>query len=207
VFLPEPMPANRELFQAARAAPALIPVPVINPALAVWREHLDECRAAAKVRAVRIFPAYHRYTLRHRNLGGFMEALDEAGIRLIVCARLEDERNRYAGLKVKGVPAGELARFLARFREFHVLCTGLDRAEVAALAKDHDNFSAELCFCEYMDTVADLLTALPASRLMLGTNTPLLTTLAETAKLRHARVSARVRERIGSGNARRFFSL
>ncbi|RFC45028.1 MAG: hypothetical protein DUW69_001909, partial [Verrucomicrobia bacterium] len=32
VFLPEPMPANRKLFAAVRRSPALIPVPVINPA-------------------------------------------------------------------------------------------------------------------------------------------------------------------------------
>lgn len=207
VFHPEPMWANRELFAAARAAPRLAPVPILNPALATWREQLEECRSAAKLRAVRIVPAYHHYSLRHKNVADFVGALAAAGLRLIVSARLEDERNKYFALDIGAVPNQDLAALLARFPRQQVLITGLYRGDLIELAKDHRNFCADISLAEYWDSVVDLLKVLPAARLMLGTNTPLLYTLAATAKVRHAAVPARVREAVGSGNARRFFSL
>jgi hypothetical protein len=59
VFQPEPMVTNRKLFAAVKKSPGLLPVPVINPALANWREQLAECLAAGPIRAVKIFPNFH----------------------------------------------------------------------------------------------------------------------------------------------------
>ena len=206
-FLPEPMPANRTLFAAVRGMRALIPVPVLNPALATWRDHLDECVDTMAIRAVRVMPTYHHYTLRDRRLPEFMAALRDNGVRLLVSARLEDERNRYFGLTVKGTRVADLAPFLRRFPEHHVLCNGLYKGEIERLAREGANFSADLTFAEFLTTIESLRAALPARRLMVGTGTPLLSTAAQLAKLRDARIPARERAAIGSENARRFLAL
>ncbi|HRJ46803.1 MAG TPA: hypothetical protein PKY38_05535, partial [Opitutaceae bacterium] len=192
---------------AVRRTPALLPVPVVNPALANWREQLDRCRAAAPIRAVKLFPNYHNYRLTARRLDDFMAAVARAGLKLIINIRLEDERHRYFALKIKGVPVKDLARFLPRFPGHHVFLAGLYRPELKQLAADHKNFSADIAFCEWADTVQDLLTVMPARRLMLGTCTPLLSARAQTDKLRLAKIPARTKTLIGTENARRFFDL
>lgn len=207
VFQPDPMPANVALITAVGRTPALLPVPVINPALANWREQLDRCQAAAPIRAVKLFPNYHNYRLTARRLDDFMAAIAQTGLKLIVNVRLEDERHRYFALKIKGVPVADIARFLRHFPAQHVLLTGLYRHELKQLAADHKNFSADIAFSEWVETVKDLLTVIPARRLMLGTNTPLLSTRAQADKLRLAQIPTRTKALIGTDNARRFFNF
>jgi uncharacterized protein len=63
VFAPAPQPANLALLAATRGHRGLVPVPVINPALAGWRDDLAGVAADARVRAVRLLPNYHDYKL------------------------------------------------------------------------------------------------------------------------------------------------
>jgi len=206
VFQPDPMPANRALFAAVKRTPELVPVPVIHLGLANWREQLAAC-AGAGVKAVKLLPNFHNYRLTARRLDEFMSVLAEVGLRLVINIRFEDERHRYFALKIKGVPITDVAAFLERFPDAHVLLSGIYRPEVLELAKTCANFSVEISFCEWIETIEDLLTVIPADRLMLGTCTPLLSTRGGLDKLRGAKLPARTKTLIGSGNARRFFKL
>lgn len=207
VFQPEPMACNQKLFATVRRTPGLIPVPTINPALANWREQLAACRAAGPIRAVRIFPNYHNFSLASRRLDAFMAALADTKLRLIVNVRLEDERHRYFGLKIKGVPLKQMDAFLARHPRHHVLFTGIGKGEIDKLAAKHANFSAEISFVEITNVLEIMLRTFPARRLMLGTATPLLNTRASADKLRCAHIPAKAKALIGADNARRFFNL
>ena len=207
VFLPDPMPANRRLFATVARTPALLPVPILNPALRTWPEQLAECRAAAPIRAVKILPNYHNYSLKAGHLDAFMAALAEAKLKLILNVRLEDERHKYFALRIKGVPVPAISAFLKRFPSHHVLLTGLYKPELEKLAPDHVSFSADIAFCEWFNTLELLLKKIPARRLLLGTCTPLLSTRGEVDKLVRAQIPAGAKALIGSGNAQRFFNL
>lgn len=206
VFQPDPMPANRRLFAALGRQEALVPVPVINLALANWEEQLDECLAHG-VPAVRLLPNYHNYRLTHARVDAFMAGLDRTKLRLIVNVRLQDERTQYFALQIKGVPVPDLAAFLQRHPRHHPLITGLFRPELKQLATARENFSTDIAFCEWRHTVADLLTVLPTRRLFLGTCTPLLSTRGQVDKLRLAFIPAAAKRTIGTTNAVRFFRL
>lgn len=206
VFQPEPMPANRQLFAAVKRTPQLVPVPIINLRLANWREQLAEC-VAAKVRAVKLTPNFHNYTLAAPVVTDFLAALAKAKLKLVMNVRFEDERHRYFGLKIVGLPMGDLKAFLQQHPSVHPLVTGIYRPELKELAKSVKNFSADISYCEWHNTLADLLTALPASRLMLGTCTPMLSTRGEVDKLRLANIPAKAKTLISSVNAARFFKL
>lgn len=206
IFHPDPMPANRRLLTACRRAPQLIPVPILNLRLANWREQLAEA-ATAGVRAVKLTPNYHDYTLAAPAVTEFVAALAKTKLKLIINVRLEDERHRYFGLKIVGLPVADVTAFLRKHPGIHPLITGLNRPELKSLAKAAPNFSADIAFCEWLDTVTDLLTVVPASRLMLGTCTPLLSTRGEADKLRLARLPAKTKALIGTTNATRFFKL
>ncbi len=208
VFLPDPMPANRDLFAAVRRTPALVPVPIINPLLPNWREQLALCQAAVPgLTAVKILPNYHNYKLRAKRLTDFMAALAAAKLKLVLNVRLEDERHKYFALRIKGVPVADLAAFLKRFPQHHVLLTGIYKPELEKLAPAHANFSADIAFCEWINTLEALLQKIPARRLLLGTCTPLLSTRGEVEKLNFAKIPASAKTLIGSTNAKRFFGL
>ncbi|MBL9217512.1 MAG: hypothetical protein JNG82_03425 [Opitutaceae bacterium] len=204
VFAPEPMPANRRLFSAVRREHRLVPLPVVNPRLANWREQLAECAAGARVSAVRLMPAYHGYRLRAVS-DRFLTELAEAGLKPVLTVRLEDERQRYFALNVKGVPVADIAAFLARCPRMTALCTGLAVGEALQLAEAADNFLADLAYMENIELAALLRPRLPPRRLLFGTLTPMLSAQAQTAKLAHRGFSATERRVVGFGNARRFF--
>jgi len=206
VFQPEPMPANRRLFAAVRRERMLSPLPVVNPLLADWRAQLAECRDAAGVRAVRLLPNYHGYAPDARRLDDFMAAAATSGLRVVLTARLEDDRQRYFGLKVKNVPLAGIGRFLKRYSDHQVLCTALSLGEILHLAAQHRNFSADLSYAEHIALAAKLRGRMPFRRLMFGTLAPLISIPAQTSKLTHSSFTPAERQQIGSANARTFFA-
>ncbi|MBI5770193.1 MAG: amidohydrolase family protein [Verrucomicrobia bacterium] len=206
VFAPEPMTANRRLFTACRRERSLAPVPIVNPLLADWREQLAEC-AAAGVRAVRLVPNYHNYRLKSRRLDPFMAATEAAGLRVVLSARLEDERHRYFALRIKPVAAAEIGAFLARFPRHHVLCTALTLNEVVELAPAHANFSADLSYAEHMAFADQLRGKVALARLMFGSLAPMISARAQAAKLAATSFTPAERRQIGERNARAFFRL
>ena len=203
-FQPEPMPANRRLFSAVRSVAELVPVPVVQPVLASWREQLDECRAAG-ARAIRLMPAYHNYRLGRRGLDAFMQAVGDCGLRLVVTARMEDERGRYFALNIKGLPLTEMAAFLRRFPGHRPLITGLSLGELLKLAGECDNFHSDLAYVEHMALAEMLRGKVAAARLMFGSLAPLYSVSAQRAKLSANRFSVADRRRLGWTNAESFF--
>ena len=101
VFAPATGPANRELLRSTRGISGLVPVPVINPALANWREELSAVATDPRVRVVRVLPAYHNFRLGSRAVDELAAELVRRKLRLIVQVRLIDHRHEYHALTIK----------------------------------------------------------------------------------------------------------
>ena len=84
VFAPEPGPANYQLLRTTEGVKDLGPVPVINPALANWREELTVCAADPRVHAVRLLPRVHNYRLESRAVQELAAELMRRRLRLIL---------------------------------------------------------------------------------------------------------------------------
>jgi hypothetical protein len=140
VLAPAPGPANRELLRSTRGVDSIAPVPVVNPALANWREELDAA-ADPRVRAVRVLPNYHNFRLRSRAMDEFAAELVRRRLRLIVQMRLVDERHEFHAMRLKGAPAGDLDALLRRQPRLRVLACGLTRPELCSLAAKHPDCS------------------------------------------------------------------
>jgi len=136
----------------------------------------------------------------------FLAELAEAGLKPVLTVRLEDERQRYFALNVKGVPVADIAAFLARCPRMTALCTGLAVGEALQLAEAADNFLADLAYMENIELAALLRPRLPPRRLLFGTLTPMLSAQAQTAKLAHPGFSATERRVVGFGNATRLLN-
>lgn len=202
VFAPEPGPANRALLHETRGAKALLPVPVINPALPGWRAELEACAADARVRAVRVLPRYHNFRLTGRAMTEFANEIAQLKLRLIVQVRLIDERHEFHAMSLKPVPAKELAAFLDRFPTQPVLAAGLLRSEIHQLAPKHPDLRCDLSFAEWLETVPELLRKVRPEQIVFGSNTPLLMPGAQREKA--ATAPARWREAVAQKNLERF---
>ncbi len=204
VFAPAPGPANRELLRTTRGMTALVPVPVINPALANWREELAVCAVDPRVRAVRVLPNYHNFRLRARVMHEFAQELQRRRLRLIVQVRLIDERHEFHAVHLKGVPVADLDRFLLQHPTSRILACGLTRTELFALAAKHSHLLADLSFVEWHDTVRHVLARVSAQQLVFGSHTPFFITAASGAKLAASGLSAPIIRPIASGNLAKF---
>jgi uncharacterized protein len=200
VFAPEPGPANRNLLQKTRGVKALLPVPVINPALANWREELAACATDERVRAVKLLPAYHNYRLTHRGVGELVRELAARQLRLIVQVRLIDERHEYYAMTIKPVPVDDLDSLMKRHPELPVLASGLLRTEVMTLTPKHPQLLADLSLAEWHETVKHLLAKVSARQLVFASHTPFLITAAARAKVEVGGVAAAKLKEIATGN-------
>lgn len=204
VFAPAPGPANRELLRSTRGVAALEPVPVINPALADWREELEACASDPRVRAVRLLPNYHAYRLHAPAVGALVAELQARGLRPIVQMQLIDARHEYHAMNLKPVAPAELGAWLERSPRLPVLASGLQRPDLLRLTAAHPQLLADLSFAEWLDTVDHLLEKVSARQLVFASHTPLLVTAAARAKLESTSVPRRPLEAIASGNLERF---
>lgn len=204
VFATEPGPANRELLKATRGMAAFVPVPVVNPALANWREELARCNADPRVRAVRLLPNYHGYRLRARSVDLLVEELQARALRLVVQMQLIDARHEYHAMTIKPVAAEELAALLKRHPKLPVLASGLMRPDILKLAPKFPRLLADLSFAEWHDTMENLRARVPASQLAFASHTPLLITAAARAKLENSMLPAKEKHAIAGGNLEGF---
>ncbi len=203
VFAPEPGPANRRLLHDTRATPGLVPVPVVNPAVPGWESDLAEVAADARVRLVRLLPAYHAYRLDGRAALACARAAQARGLAVAVQVRLVDERHEHHAVRVRPVPLAALESFARRAPGLDLLASGLLRSEIKAVAPRLRRVRFDLSFAEWLDTVPDLLTRARPEQLVFATNVPLLMPAAGRAKVASAAVPPAVRAAIAGGNLRR----
>ncbi len=207
VFAPALQPANRALLAATRGIRGLIPVPVLNPALAGWRDDLVEIVHDPRVRAVRLLPNYHDYSLGAPAVDELVRALGQHRLRLIVQMQLIDHRHEYHAMTLKPVPPAELARLLKRHHTLPVLVSGLMRPDLLQLAPKYPNLLADLSFAEWHDTMEHLLAKVSPRQLAFASHTPLLITSAARAKLDTSTLPTVTRTQIAAGNLQRFLGL
>jgi uncharacterized protein len=213
LFADDPMPANRALQAALGGVKRLRALPVLNPVLPGAAADLAELALWPGVVAVRWLPAYHGYRLNDRRCLALAEAIGAAGLRLVITARLIDERHEHPVIRVKPLPAKILARTLpalaaAGGSRGRPLVQGLTKADLEHLAAAGvEDFAADLSFFEWEDTLKVLARSLPLRRAMVGTLTPMHVTAAQLAKAASETVGPRLRTAVAETNARAFFQL
>lgn len=204
VFAPEPGEANRGLLRETRRHARLIPVPVIHPGLANWREQIAGVATDPRVRALRLLPNYHGYRLDSPRIDAVVAAARDHGLRLIVTMRLIDERHEYFALRIKGVPVRGLEALLRRNPRVPVLASGLTRSELLAVLPKQPHLLADLSFAEWHETMSDLRRRVPATQLAFASHTPFLVTAAATAKLRDTALLRAELAQVAAGNLEAF---
>jgi hypothetical protein len=211
VFDPDAEPFNLSLIQAATEfnaaesdAEKLVvhPVPVINPVFPGWEDHLDECRSISAIRAVKIYPTYHNYSLATSEfIPPFLDYVERKGLRLLMVMRLEDERTRYHGLNVVGVPVDDVVVFGRQNPEIRFACLNAYLPEAKQIGAETGQVAFDTSFIDWMFPLEELLEHVELENVYFGSHSPFLYTKANVLKLMQSRLAEVDRSRIGSRNA------
>ena len=102
---------NEELHaEAKRHGDRLVPFAVINPTYADWEYDLKVCQEEFGCRGIRMYPPYHRYTLRDEQCRALVEAAIARNMVISVPHWVEDDRERSWLINQPGiVPVADMA--------------------------------------------------------------------------------------------------
>jgi len=207
VFYPDPQLGNRDLFIKLKPYPNLIPIIVSNPSLSSWKEMLEKYDNLYKIKAVKILPNYHNYSVSSSFVSDLMKELNKRKIPLIIQMRLEDERNQYPLLKVRGVRIEEIINLAKSFPNVPIITLCPYFQEAISLVKESPNIYIDISFIERLNTLKTLLEKVPGERVLFGSHTPFLYTRSAVMKVKTADIPEKDREAIASGNICRILGL
>lgn len=203
----DPMPSNRALVEATAKRKGVIPTPILNLLSPGWADQLEEILSWSRVRAVRLAPGYGGWGLNARAAKEAATAIEASGRRVVLSARLVDERHEHSAIKVKPVPAKTIGRWINAVPGISPLVQGLSRWEVEELAKLTDRFYTDLSFFEWTDSIGVASESVAPARIVFGSLTPLHVTLAHTNKITQSPAPLARRRAVATTNAKKFLGL
>jgi predicted TIM-barrel fold metal-dependent hydrolase len=108
--------SNRRLAEECRTRGdgVLIPIGTINPVWPDWEEDLRRCHEQHGIRGLRLYPAYHGYTLDQPEFARLINAAAKRGMLIQVVLRLEDERVHHPALDMALVDTAPLIDVLKK---------------------------------------------------------------------------------------------
>jgi predicted TIM-barrel fold metal-dependent hydrolase len=182
-FAHNPHLPNIDVYQASRRHASLLPVPLLDPSLATWREELA---AALEWQApgVRLLPAYGGYDLGECD--ELAAAIGEAGLALFVQTRLEDPRRQHPRAVVSDVAATDVAALARRHPQVSVVIGGAAWTPILNLAPEIlavDNLYADVSQADGMDSLLRMVEVGLEERLLFGTHAPFFIPLAGLARV------------------------
>lgn len=186
----------------------------VNPAWSDWEEDLRRCHEQYRMTGVRLYPAYHGYTLDHP---GFLQLVAEATKRKLlvqIVLRLEDERVHHQAVVIPAVDLAPLVNVLHKLPEAKVQLLNsagpLLGKNLAALVKE-TQVTFDIAATEGNGGVGRLIEgknysyqgAIPVERLMFGSHAPYFPCESALLKLFESPLSLEQLERLMHANARR----
>ena len=194
---------NRVLFEAVEACNDVWPVPILDPTVADWKRELVSFAAFDKIKMVRLLPNYGDYDLV--DVGGFLQAIHDAGLAVIVQTCLEDPRRQHPLAVVPSVPASAVVDMAERFPELCVVIGGAKAGELRSLLERIVALPHVYCDTSQvdgLDAVKVLVDGGLGERLVFGSHAPLFMPHPAVGRV-VTDVDDDVAEAILSGNALR----
>jgi len=207
---------NRRLADECRAHGdgMLIPIGSVNPAWPDWEEDLKRCHEQHRMPGLRLYPAYHGYTLDHPE---FVRMLGEAAKRHLlvqIVTRMEDERVHHQAIVIPAVDVSPLSDALKKLPEAKVQLINsagpLLGNHLASLIRD-TQITFDIAATEGNGGVGRLIEgtnpsyrgAISVERLVFGSHAPFFPCESALLKLFESPLSLEQLEKLMHTNARR----
>jgi predicted TIM-barrel fold metal-dependent hydrolase len=206
---------NRRLTQECKTHGdgMLLAIGSVNPAWPDWEEDLKRCHEQYHMRGVRLYPAFHSYTLDQPDFARLMAEAAKRGLVVQIVLRLEDERVHHPSIAIAAVDVAPLAGVLKKLPEAKVQLINaagpLLGNNIAALVKE-TTVTFDIAATEGNGGVGQLIEgknysfrgAIPVERLMFGSHAPYFPCESALLKLFESPLSREQLERLMHVNAR-----
>jgi hypothetical protein len=189
----------------------LIPLAVINPAYAGWKDDLATCADDFGMRGLRLYPPWHNYRLSDTCCFDLVAAATERGMVVSIPIRVEDSRQRHWLVDVPDVPLAEIAALVKAFpRTQFILVNGAGFTGSPLGRKDSglpSNYVIEISRLTALlgNEIGQLIANLGADRLVFGTGMPFSYPDPAILKIKVLDASEDDKEKIRRGNAAKLF--
>jgi len=179
----------------------------LNPTFPGWEDDLERCATGLGTQGLKLYPNYHAYSLAQGDADALVEAAVARDWPVMVTVRLEDERCHHLRMQVGPTPVEEIAALAQRFPRGRFVLGNGSYAEIEqcfAVVGTRETVWAELGYLKSpLEAVATCVQRFGASRLLAGTNTPLMSAAPGLQKILRAPIADAEREAILGGNAAR----
>lgn len=207
---------NRRLADecCARGDGVLVPIGSVNPAWPDWEEDLRRCHEQYRMPGLRLYPAYHGYTLNHPEFTRMLSEAAKRGMLVQIAMRMEDERVHHQAIDVPAVNASPLPDVLKKAPQAKVQLINsagpLLGNNVLALIRE-TQITFDIAATEGNGGVGRLIEgtnpsyrgAIPVERLLFGSHAPYFPCESALLKLFESPLSLEQLEKLMSANARR----
>jgi predicted TIM-barrel fold metal-dependent hydrolase len=191
----------------------LIPMAVLNPAYAGWRDDLKICQEQFGAKGLRLYPRWHHYRLTDPACRELVHAAAERGMVVTIPLRVEDRRQQSWLVDIPDVDREEIAALIKSSPEASfILMSGSGFVSSSLGRKDNGlppNYAIEisLMHVELDNEVGRLLSILGEDRVVFGTGMPFHYPDPAMVKVDMLDANAAVKEKIRKGNAARLLKL
>ena len=207
---------NRRLAEECRTRGdgMLIPIGTVNPAWPDWEEDLRRCHEQHGMPGLRLYPAYHGYTLDHPEFARLLGEAAKRGMLVQIVMRLEDERVHHPAIDVPAVNVSPLLDVLKKVPAAKVQLINsagpLLGNNVPALVRE-TQVTFDIAATEGNGGVGRLIEgknpsyrgAIPVDRLLFGSHAPFFPCESALMKLFESPLSLEQLEKLMRANARR----
>lgn len=207
IFWNDPMQAEEELAQSLKDTPYR-QIATVNPALGRTVDYINEAVERFDIKAIRLCPGYHNYSLTDSCMADVASALTRHGLPLYITVLLEDVRRNYIAAP-REISGEEIAACASSMDGINTLITQLPTHGVLEIA-DAINGSSNL----YVSTsglrgpnncIKMILDRIDHSKLLYGSAYVLYAVQSTLAGVEHENIAPELKNRILWENAQAFF--
>lgn len=210
---------NRRLAEecSTRGDGMLLPFGSVNPAWADWPEDLRRCHEQYKMKGVRLYPAYHGYTLDHPEFVRLLADAANRGLLVQIVLRLEDERIHHFATNIPPLNVAPLIDVLKKTPQAKVQLINaagpLLVNNIPALVRD-TQVTFDIAAIEGNGGVGRLFDgknpayrgAIPIDRLVFGSHAPFFPCESALLKLFESPLTIDQLEKLMAANSRRLLA-
>lgn len=183
----------------------LLPIGTVNPVLPGWQDDIKRCTSEHGMRAIRLHPNYHGYSLDDPRFLELLELATEKKFLIQIVAQMEDERTQHPLMQVKPVDFKPLPAALKRVPEARIMVLNANRA-MSMTALQGCNVTLDIAMLEGVGGVENLLKDWPLERLVFGSHAPLFYFESAKLKLQESELSETQLAAITHGNPDRLLA-
>lgn len=203
IFYQDPYEAEVQLAKALEGTPYMHAM-TLNPTIPGWKDDLARAVKDLNIKAVRLMPGFHNYTLQDPVLEQVCGALRNYRLPLILTLRIRDERTAWM-FSPRKLETQEVAAFLDQNKDIVTLLACARVKEISQLKEQftaRDNLFADVSGCKDGNYVIETISNwIGSEHIVYGSSAPLLEMQATTIIVDRAKLPEETRARIFSGEA------